>query len=83
MSRKIVDISDERIQREDEILGEYTAHKMRFDETGDIDAAIKAGKAWRRWLDLFMTEAQREWLGAHSENVVALPIRGGSHAQTR
>jgi hypothetical protein len=38
----------------------YVAAAKRAQETGNMDDGIAAGRAWRRWLDCFMTPEQRE-----------------------
>ena len=44
----------------------YMAAQRLAQSTGNMDDGIAAGKAWRRWLDLFVTEEQRAFLGRKS-----------------
>lgn len=41
----------------------YVAASAFAQSTGRVEDGIAAGSAWRRWLDLFMTQEQREYLG--------------------
>lgn len=41
----------------------YTAAQQLSIATGKLDDGIAAGRAWRRWLDLFMSEEQKAFLG--------------------
>ena len=43
-----------------DLWGEYIAAHKRAMTTGDIEDGIAAGRAWRRWLDAFMTPEQRK-----------------------
>ena len=40
----------------------YVAASALAQSTGRIEDGIAAGRAWRRWLDIHMTEEQREYL---------------------
>ncbi|MEZ2132712.1 MULTISPECIES: hypothetical protein [unclassified Sinorhizobium] len=42
---------------------EYVAAQRHAQLSGRIEDGIAAGKAWRRWLDLFMTPDQRAAIG--------------------
>lgn len=42
----------------------YIEAFQRAQASGSIDDGIAAGKAWRRWLDLFMTPDQRLAIGS-------------------
>ena len=35
-------------------------------KSGSINDGIAAGHAWRRWLDAFMTDEQKDFLGRRS-----------------
>lgn len=41
----------------------YVAASALAQSTRRIEDGIAAGRAWRRWLDLFMSQEQREYLG--------------------
>ncbi|AII27782.1 hypothetical protein M2267_003051 [Ensifer sp. KUDG1] len=41
----------------------YTAAQQLAATTGNIEDGIAAGRAWRRWLSLFMNEEQKEFVG--------------------
>ncbi|KQU96799.1 hypothetical protein ASD00_18290 [Ensifer sp. Root31] len=41
----------------------YLSAKKLADSTGKIEDGIAAGRAHARWLGLFMTEDQREFVG--------------------
>ena len=36
----------------------YVSAQRLAQSTGDVEDGIAAGRAWRRWLDLFMTSEQ-------------------------
>lgn len=40
----------------------YIECQERAKQTGSIEDGIEAGRAWRRWLNLFMSEDQKETL---------------------
>ncbi|GAA4169222.1 hypothetical protein GCM10023069_25450 [Shinella granuli] len=42
----------------------YVTAAKRAQESGRMEDGIAAGRAWRRWLDLFMTPEQREAIPA-------------------
>jgi hypothetical protein len=41
----------------------YISAFHRAQSSGSIEDGIAAGRAWRRWLDLFMTPEQRSTIG--------------------
>ncbi|MBB4347973.1 hypothetical protein [Aliirhizobium cellulosilyticum] len=42
----------------------YIEAMQRAQSSGAIEDGIAAGRAWRRWLDLFMTPEQRQSIGS-------------------
>jgi hypothetical protein len=48
------------------IWDEFLTAQRRAQLTGSMQDGIAAGRAWRRWLDVFMTEEQREILDRKS-----------------
>lgn len=42
---------------------EYVAAQKRAQLTLSIDDGIAAARAWSRWLELFMREDQKEFIG--------------------
>ncbi|WP_439605466.1 hypothetical protein [Shinella sp.] len=42
---------------------EYVAAQKRAQHTLSIDDGIAAARAWSRWLELFMREDQKEFIG--------------------
>jgi predicted nucleic acid-binding protein len=42
---------------------EYVAAQKRAQQTLSIDDGIAAARAWSRWLELFMREDQKEFIG--------------------
>lgn len=59
MSAQIVSITS----RLDATWADYIAKKERAEQSGALADGIEAGRAWRRWLDLFLTEDQRKLMG--------------------
>lgn len=43
-----------------DLWSDYIAAQKRAQATGDIEDGMAAGRAWRRWLDCFMTTEQRQ-----------------------
>ena len=41
----------------------YTAAQQLAATTGKLEDGIAAGRAWRRWLSLFMDEEQKAFIG--------------------
>lgn len=62
MTAKIIPLST----RLDCAWADYIEARQKAEATGDIVAGIEAGRAWRRWLDLFMTPDQRQTLDANA-----------------
>lgn len=56
MASKVVSL-DAHVHR---VWTEYLAARERADETKAVADGIAAGRAWRRWLDLFTAEDQRQ-----------------------
>jgi hypothetical protein len=67
MTKKVIDLEAQREQRIEETWGAYCAARMQAEATLSVEDGIAAGKAWRRWLDLFMTMDQRESLDRAGE----------------
>jgi hypothetical protein len=61
-SRPVLDFQQERLRREGEAWTAYASARKRAEETLTIEDGIAAGKAWKRWLDLFMTGEQTQTL---------------------
>lgn len=58
MSAQIISIN----KRQDETWAAYIEAKTLAEVTGSQEDGIEAGRAWRRWLDLFMTPEQQRSL---------------------
>jgi hypothetical protein len=54
----------------DEAFHAYCAAARRAQVTLDREDAEEAGRAWRRWLDIWMTREQREFIGRPSARVI-------------
>ena len=48
----------------DAAWADYLDRKAKAEASGELTDGIEAGRAWRRWLDLFVTEDQRKIMGA-------------------
>lgn len=72
MSRKVIDLDAEKERRIEETWRDYCEARMRAEATMAVEDGIAAGKAWRRWLDLFMSPEQRRSLDSAS---VITPVR--------
>lgn len=59
MTAKIIPI-DARLQ---ETWAAFVAAQQQAQASGKIEDGIAAGRAWRRWIDLFLTDAQRTCIG--------------------
>lgn len=59
MSAKVVSITSKL----DATWADYIAKKERAEQSGALADGIEAGRAWRRWLDLFLTDEQRKIMG--------------------
>lgn len=44
----------------------YVSAREIAEATRKLEDGVAAGKAWRRWLDLYMTTEQRSYLGARA-----------------
>jgi hypothetical protein len=76
MTDRVVDLDLERQKRIDETWAEYCSARLQAESTMAVEDGIAAGKAWRRWLDLFMSLDQRESLDRAGE-VKSLQRRAG------
>lgn len=59
MSAQIIPITS----RQEAAWQHYVAAAAKAQSTHDINDGIAAGRAWRQWLELFMTDDQRKNLG--------------------
>lgn len=50
MSAEVIPIDAEQ----DAAWADYIAKRTRAEQTLDINDGIEAGRAWRRWIDLFL-----------------------------
>ena len=57
----------------DEAFAAYCVAAKRAQQTLDRKDADEAGRAWRRWLDIWVSADQREYLGSPKARV--LPCR--------
>jgi hypothetical protein len=48
----------------------YVSAQSLAQSTGDVEDGIAAGRAWRRWLDLFMTSVQRNFVDGPRGGVI-------------
>jgi hypothetical protein len=76
MTDRIIDLDAQRERRIEKAWDEYCSARMQAEATLDVQDGIAAGKAWRRWLDLFMSMDQRESLDRAGE-VKSLQRRAG------
>jgi len=53
----------------DDAFAAYCEAARRAQSTLEREDAEAAGRAWRRWLDLWMTREQRDYLGAAGSKV--------------
>ncbi len=60
MSAQIIPITS----RLEEVWNDYIAKLKKANDTCHIDGGIAAGRAYRKWLDLFLSEEERKKLGA-------------------
>lgn len=58
-------------RRQSEAFDEYVRAKMRVEETGKLEDGIVTGKAFRRFLDTFLSPNQRAALGSTEANPLA------------
>lgn len=59
----VTDLNVERERRLRRAHEEWKEALALAHETQRFDHCVLAGRAWRRFLDLFMSEEQREYLG--------------------
>lgn len=76
MTNCVIDLEAERERRIDVAWADYCAARKQAEATLAVEDGIAAGKAWRRWLDLFMSMDQRESLDRAGE-VKSLQRRAG------
>lgn len=67
MTHRVIDLEAERERRIDCAWADYCAARQQAEATLAVEDGIAAGKAWRRWLDLFMSAEQRESLDRAGE----------------
>ena len=60
---KVTNLNVERERRLRRAHEEWTAAVALAHETQHFEDCVRAGRAWRRWLELFMTEEQRDYVG--------------------
>ena len=54
----IISIQD----HQERIWNDYTSALDRAEKSRKIEDVIAAGKAWRKWLSLFMSDDQRQFV---------------------
>lgn len=59
MSAKVIPINS----RLETAWADYIDRKARAEQTLLLADGIEAGRAWRRWIDLFLTDDQRRSIG--------------------
>jgi len=72
MTRNVIDLEAEKERRVDAAWAVYCEARQQAERTLAVEDGIAAGKAWRRWLDLFMSPEQRRSLDNAS---VVTPVR--------
>lgn len=63
MTADIISLEERREALLDERWDAYIAAHRRATQTLAIEDGKAAARAWRDWLDLWMTESQRKWIG--------------------
>ena len=63
MTAHIISMEERRDALIDERWDAYIAAPRRATQTLAIDDGKAAARAWRDWLDLWMTADQRQWMG--------------------
>lgn len=63
MTADIIDLGERRDAMLDEKWDAYVAAHRRAQQTLALEDGKAAGRAWRDWLDLWITESQRKWVG--------------------
>lgn len=56
MSAQVIPIN----RRLEAAWADYLERKAQAERTGLMIDGIEAGRAWRRWIDLFLTDEQRK-----------------------
>lgn len=59
MSAKVIPI-DARLQA---VWSDFVAAQKQAQSSGKLEDGIAAGRAWRKWIDLFLTPEQRQSMG--------------------
>ena len=59
MSAKVIPIN----ARLEATWADYLERKSIAERSGLMADGIEAGRAWRRWIDLFLTDDQRKAIG--------------------
>lgn len=59
MSAKIIPIN----RHLEDAWADYIARKSAAETSGMLADGVEAGRAWRRWIELFLTDDQRKALG--------------------
>lgn len=49
--------------KRDRLWNEFVSAQRRAQMSLDLADGIEAGHAWRRWLEVYMTPEQRDFLG--------------------
>lgn len=76
MTKPVIDLVAEKEKRIDAAWRQYCAARLQAERTLAVEDGIEAGRAWRQWLDLFMTADQRNALDRAGE-VTSLQRRIG------
>lgn len=63
MSAEIINLHEHRDSVIDAKWAAYASAQQRAQKTLRIEDGKAAGRAWREWLNLWMTEEQRQWTG--------------------
>lgn len=67
MAGEVVNLQEHRDAQIDEAWDAYISASRRAQSSLKMNDGITAGKAWRAWLDLWMTYEQRQHLGGCDE----------------
>lgn len=63
MSDKVVSLAEHRDARIDALWQAYREAAEKAQRSLKLEDGISAGRAWRAWLDLFMTQEQSATIG--------------------
>lgn len=63
MSADIISLHEHRDSILDAKWSAYAAAQQHAQNTLRIEDGKAAGRAWKEWLELWMTEEQRRWIG--------------------